>query len=281
MNLLSRNLANRVLPFLQCFAFALLCAVLSLGCRAADQTIPVPEDEQRLLVLVNQERSTAGLAPLKWDERIAKAARIHAEEMAQRDQLSHQFPGEDPLILRLHAQNIRSDHDGENVALNGDVESAHVALMQSPLHRANILSPEFNAAGIAVIRNDDLIYIAEDFAHVLPDYSDFEADAAVQQAISDFARARSLPIPKRKPRTQLVPMACAMAQADKIDAKPARSIPGSTSAVAWTATDLRKLPAGLQSILSQPLTGPYSLGVCFATSESQPGGLYWAIFVTY
>ena len=47
-------------------------------------------------------------------------------------------------------------------------------------------------------------------------------------------------------------MACDMARQDKIDSNAVRDIPGVTAAVAWTATDLRKLPPGLQKILSQP-----------------------------
>ncbi len=236
---------------------------------------------QRLLELLNQERDTAGLKPFTLDERLARAAHKHTDWMVKSEELSHQFPGEDPLILRLHAENVRSDHDGENIALDANVEAAHVALMNSPLHRANILNPAFNAVGISVLRGAGGVYITEDFASVLPDYSDFEADAVVQQAINDFVRARGLPVPKRKPRTQLVHMACDMAHDDKIDAKAARDIPGSSSAVAWTATDLKQLPAGLRSILSQPMAGPYSFGVCFATSASQPGGVYWLLFVTY
>lgn len=240
-----------------------------------------PAAQQRLLELLNQERDTAGLSPFTLDERLARAARRHTDLMVQSEELSHQFPGEDPLILRLHAQSVRSDHDGENIALDADVELAHLALMQSPLHRANILNPEFNAVGISVLRSGNSVYITEDFAHVLPDYSDFEADAVAQQAIADFVRSHGLPTPKRKARAQLAQMACDMAKADKIDARPARSLPGSSSAVAWTATDLKKLPAGLSSILAQPMAGPYSLGVCFSTSVSQPGGVYWLLFVTY
>jgi len=237
--------------------------------------------EQQLLTLVNQERTAAGLATLTLDARLTQAARKHTQRMIEKDSLVHQLPGEDQLILRLAAENIRSDHDGENIALNGDVASAHVALMNSPLHRANILNPQFNAVGIGVLRTGDLIYVTEDFAHVLPDYSDFEADAAAEQGINDYVRSLHLPVPSRKPRTQLTHMACDMAQEDKIDAAKGRAIPGVTSAVAWTATELGKLPPGLQKILSQPLTSGYSLGVCFAPSTSHPGGLYWLLFVTY
>jgi len=262
-------------------SFIALAAILTAPVLLAAQDNADPAAAQRLFGLLNQERSAAGLASFNLDDRLAHAAQKHTVLMVNSEELSHQFPGEDPLILRLHAEGVRSDHDGENIALDANVDLAHAALMQSPLHRANILNPSFNAVGISVLHSGSGVYITEDFASVLPDYSDFEADAVVQQAISDFARAHSLPIPKRKSQTQLVHMACNMAQADRIDPKSAHSIPGSSSAVAWTATDLRQLPAGLRSILAQPLAGPYSLGVCFATSASQPNGVYWLLFVTY
>ena len=51
--------------------------------------------------------------------------------------------------------------------------------------------------------------------------------------------------------------------------------------MAWTATDLGKLPPGLRQVLSTPLSVGYSLGVCFAPSPTYPGGVYWLLFVTY
>jgi len=263
---------------------ALLLSALFAGVvlpAAAQDTIE-PADEQQVLSLINQERTKAGVPPLTWDERLTAAARKHSQLMIDHDTLSHQLPGEDALLLRLTAQNVRTDHDGENIALNGDVASAHVALMESPKHRANILNPQFNMVGIGVVKTGDLVYVTEDFAHVMPNYSDFEADAAAQQAITDFARSLGLPVPQRKSRTQLTHMACDMAQRDKLDSSQLpHEIPGVTSAVAWTATDLKQLPPGAKKIFSQPITSGYSLGVCFATSASQPGGVYWLLLVTY
>lgn len=254
----------------------LICALPSL----AEEPIE-PTGEQQLLVLINQDRAKAGLPPLALDERLTHAARKHSELMVERDSLAHQLLGEDPLVMRLAAEGVRADHDGENIALNGDVASAHVALMDSPGHRANILAAQFNSIGIGVVRTGDLVYVTEDFAHVMPSYSDFEADAVVQQAITDFVRAQGMPVPVRTTRTQLTRMACDMAQRDQIEAARGYEIVGVLSAVAWTATDLRKLPPGLQKILGQPVASGYSLGVCFATSTSQPGGVYWLLFVTY
>lgn len=258
-----------------------LFAVLALTSPAFAQDAIEPAAEQQLLTLINQERAKAGVELLNLDERLTRAARKHSQLMIDHDSLAHQLLGEDPLVMRLSAEGVRCDHDGENIALNGDVQLAHAALMDSAGHRANILSDHFNSVGIGVVRTGDLVYVTEDFAHVLPSFSDFEADAAAQQAIADYARAQGLPIPVRKVRTQLTHMACDMARQDKIDSSAVRDIPGVVAAVAWTATDLQKLPPGLQKILSQPVTSGYSLGVCFATSTSQPGGVYWLLFITY
>ena len=262
---------------------ALLCLIaLGLTGIAALAQSPIDaESEQRLFELINRERAAAGIAPLKLDSRLTQAARKHTQRMVDQDSIVHQLPGEDVLLMRLVSEDIRTDHDGENVALNASADLAHQALMQSPGHRANILGPEFNAVGIAVIRLVDQLYVTEDFAHVLPSYSEFEADAAAQQAITDYVHAHSMPAPERRTRTQLTHMACDMAKEDKIDAKAARNVPGITSSVAWTATDLRQLPPGLRNILAQPLSNGYSLGVCFAPSKTYPGGVYWLIFATY
>jgi uncharacterized protein YkwD len=261
----------------------ILCAltVAPISSFASGQNPVDAEGEQRMLELINQERARAGVAPLKLDSHLTQAARKHTQRMIDQDSVAHQLPGEDVLLIRLVAEEVRSDHDGENIAKHSDVESAHHALMESPGHRANILNPEFNSVGIGILRDDSLVYVTEDFAHVLPSYSEFEADAAAQQAIADFARSHGVPAPERKTRTQLTRMACDMAKADKIDVQAARSVPGTTGAVAWTASDLRQLPAGLRSVLSQPVTSGYSLGACFAPSKSYPGGIYWLIFITY
>ena len=263
---------------------ALCCvfgAALSLTSIARPQETSMAPDERRLFSLINQERFKEGLAPLELDERLARAARKHSRVMVQNDSLSHQFEGEESLQLRLSDEHVRCDHDGENIALDSDVAVAHNMLMQSPPHRANILSPQFNAVGIGIIKSDDLIYITEDFAHVLPDYSEPQADAVAQQAIAEYEKSQRVPVSTRRPLPQLRQMACHMALDDKLDSKKASEIPGVTSAVAWNASDLQKLPPSLKKLLEQPLSSGYSLGVCFAPSVNHPGGVYWLVMVIY
>src|ERR1019366_5329599 len=112
-------------------------------------------------------------------------------------------------------------------------------------------------------------------------YSESEADAAVEQAIANYAKSQGVAPPVRKPRAHLEQTACAMALDDQLDSKKAGEIPGVSVAVAWTATDLGKLPPNLKRLLAQPLSSGYSLGVCFAPSVSHPGGVYWLVMVIY
>jgi hypothetical protein len=40
--------------------------------------------------------------------------------------------------------------------------------MLSQHHRENLLNPDYNVAGFAVVRNGSTIYVTEDFGHGLP-----------------------------------------------------------------------------------------------------------------
>ena len=53
--------------------------------------------------LANAEREHVGLAPLRMDEGLVRAARAHAAQMASRNNLSHQFSGEPGVPERIAA----------------------------------------------------------------------------------------------------------------------------------------------------------------------------------
>jgi hypothetical protein len=263
---------------------ALALTLLFLCLLAAPSFAQEPFDaagEKQLIELVNQERVRQGLPPLATDDRLTQAARKHTQLMVKHAGLSHQFDDEESLQVRTADENLRFDRQAENVAQEMDVPGAHAILMNSPPHRANILSPGYNAIGVGVLRSGDLLYVTEDFAHRLPDYSEPEADAELQKTIASYARAQGLPVPARKPQPAIHQMACDMALIDALDTGTPRSIAEVHHVVAWTANELDQLPAGAKSLLSQPLAGGYSLGVCFAASVSHPGGMYWIVMVGY
>jgi uncharacterized protein YkwD len=123
-----------------------------------------PGLEAQMLQLVNQERTSRGIAPLKADPALTLIARKHSVDMLARGYFSHYTPeGADPFT-RMHDDNIRFLTAGENVALAPTLPLAHDGLMHSPGHRANILNPAFGRIGIGI--EDGGIYglmITQDF----------------------------------------------------------------------------------------------------------------------
>ncbi|MGA2902831.1 MAG: CAP domain-containing protein [Candidatus Korobacteraceae bacterium] len=237
--------------------------------------------EAQLVDLINQARSEHGLPPLTVDKRLTQAARKHTELMVQHSALSHQFEGEPPPEKRFANEGLPSDRESENVGLNNrSIASAHDGLMHSPPHRKSILDPDFNVVGVGVLRDGEEIYVTEDFARKLPEYSEPQAEASAQAAIERYAKPHGFRAPVRKPQLQLRHMACQMALYDALDSSDALRLPGVHGVLAWTADDPAQLPKGIAQVLS-PQTTEYSLGACFASSVSHPGGVYWVVMVTY
>jgi uncharacterized protein YkwD len=116
-----------------------------------DDATPDPANEQAMLDLVNQERTSRGLVALTMDEPLRDVARLHADDMFARGYFAHNTPeGVDPFE-RMREAGIVFGIAGENLALAPTLDMAHNGLMNSPGHRANILRPEFRKVGIGVL----------------------------------------------------------------------------------------------------------------------------------
>jgi uncharacterized membrane protein required for colicin V production len=109
-----------------------------------------PDLEAEMLQLVNTERASRGISPLKADLELTMVARKHSADMLARGYFSHYTPeGIDPFA-RMKKDNLRFLAAGENVALTQTLFLAHYGLMHSPGHRANILNPAFGRLGIGI-----------------------------------------------------------------------------------------------------------------------------------
>lgn len=110
-----------------------------------------PATEEAMLVLVNRERTSRGLKALTMNQKAREVARLHSRDMFARGYFSHVNPdGEDPFD-RMERGGVEFQAAGENLALAPTLQLAHQGLMNSPGHRANILSPDFGTVGIGVI----------------------------------------------------------------------------------------------------------------------------------
>src|SRR4249920_1982519 len=98
--------------------------------------------ERELFNATNRERLAHGLPALQWNDALSVAARKHANEMASKDALSHQFPGEPSLPSRVKQAGAHFVWLSENVAPGPNTSLIHAEFVKSPPHRANILDTD-------------------------------------------------------------------------------------------------------------------------------------------
>jgi uncharacterized protein YkwD len=120
--------------------------------------------EFQLFNAANQERKAQGLKQLRWDDKLAWAARGHAREMASRNVITHDFPGEAALPERVTQAGVRFSAIAENVAEAPSVATIHELWMHSPGHRANVLDKDMDSLGVGVVRRNREYFAVEDFA---------------------------------------------------------------------------------------------------------------------
>src|SRR5690606_28772451 len=104
--------------------------------------------------LTNTERAKAGCDPVQADDRLAKAAQLHSEDMSANDYFSHTGQNGSSFVDRAKAQGHPSP-GAENIAQGqSSAESVMDAWMNSPGHRANILNCSLTSLGVGVTTDD-------------------------------------------------------------------------------------------------------------------------------
>ena len=149
-------------------------ATLTIEPSIDDAPIADPrEAERRVLALVNRDRESAGLPPLLWDERVAEVARSHSREMRRRKVVAHVSPITGSAADRVRVAKIKTAVVLENVARAYGIGEAHQGLMNSPGHRANIMSGLATHIGVGIVFGDEVsgrleIFITQVFTRVPP-----------------------------------------------------------------------------------------------------------------
>ena len=121
------------------------------GSAVGSTTTAYTAAEQQMWVLINQERTRAGLAPLRLDATLTALARLKSQDMVERNYFSHYSPTYGYPYAMEYRAGIRARYMGaENIAAAASVQVAHALLMASPGHRRNILDPRFTDVGVGV-----------------------------------------------------------------------------------------------------------------------------------
>ena len=96
--------------------------------------------ERQLYLLANAVRVRMGLHPYQWNQQVSTVSRKHSTDMGIRDYFAHESPDGSTPLQRILAEGLRITQVGENIAANLTAIDAHEALMNSPGHRASLLS---------------------------------------------------------------------------------------------------------------------------------------------
>ena len=128
----------------------LLLLLLLLPATAfADTNEITPEN---IVARMNAYRADFGLAPLRLDERVTLAARDRMRDMEDSGYWSHEAPNGMSPFTWLTVRDYSFSAAAENLASGFETAKFLVeSWMESHGHRANILSPQFEDCGIAII----------------------------------------------------------------------------------------------------------------------------------
>jgi Cysteine-rich secretory protein family len=258
-----------------------LLAIL-LGASAGAAGVQAPPDaaspEQQLFRLVNHVRQGAGLEKLRWDSKLANAAQFHSQELAAHQNLSHQFPGEPQLTERLSVTGVRFSAAAENVALADTAEEAHLGFMSSPGHRANIMSAEYNAIGIAVVELNKRLYVTEDFGRVVPNYSADQFREGVIAAFNRLRRSHRMMAIESHADPRLDANACTGDQDPRILLE---GFSGPARATIFSANQPNDLPPTMDHAAADISLRRMNIGVCLRPDPQTKAAKFWVVVAFY
>jgi len=130
----------------------------------------VSEPEAEIVKQVNAERVRRGLKALKFSPRLAVVARGHSYDMAIRHYRAHNSPEGSTPADRTRGVGVEFATVAENIyvddyhTLESLGERTLKGWLDSPEHRANLLSADFEETGIGIARSSDgLTYVTQDF----------------------------------------------------------------------------------------------------------------------
>lgn len=268
----------RIIPMPRITSFLgslLLCLALN-GQQVEDLGLSPEQLEDKLLVLVNQERSSRGLSELRFDPLLREMARAHSRRMAAENKLAHDFPGYEKLDERAARAGVYFSKLGENVARSETfvIRFFHEALLVSPEHRENILDGEFTHLGVGIEKSGATYFVTQEFGRLFAPLSREEAEREMEKKLMVRFNGR-MPLPEGAANE--IKELCRRSSALFLQGQPPLEIPAALGSAAMLNLNFTELEAGLLKILGE-LRGQrplyWTLGVTFGRSPRNPGGTY-------
>jgi len=201
----------------------------------------IPGPVWQIVTLANQARADAGAPPLRWDAALATAARQHCQRMVAEGVIGHQYQGEADLSARAGEAGAHFSLIEENVAEAPDPVSIHTGWMHSAGHRSNLLNPEVDRIGVALVASQGMLFAVADYEKAVQNLSGNQVEAAVGRLV----RAGGVRI---RPDPAIARAYCAQEVAGRGNGQP-------RFVMRWQDADLTQLP---QPLLDRLATGKYT-----------------------
>jgi len=260
----------------QSVIFALALAVPLASAQAPPRTLPpansnaIQPEAWQIVQLANQARAEAGVGPLKWDAALAAAARRHCLRMAAEGPISHRYEGEAEPGTRAAQAGAHFSLLEENVAIAPTPYAIHDGWMHSPHHRENLLNPEVDHIGVAVVAGRNGLYAVADYERAVPVLMQTQVESRFAAMLQE-AGVEILP------DTALAREACAT---DDGIPKPA-SGPKPGFVMRWQGANLTQLPQELAEKLATKKYHHASVGNCPIQDQDDPFTYYRVAVLLY
>jgi uncharacterized protein YkwD len=122
--------------------------------------------EDKILQLMNEKRTEAGLQPLTIDNTLVQVARYKSDDMIQNNFFSHTNPDGTKWTNWLQTIGYDYTSSGENIAYNNsDPVELFNQWWNSPGHRANMMNEKYNKVGIGVISGNSKYMGTQEFSN--------------------------------------------------------------------------------------------------------------------
>lgn len=122
--------------------------------------------QSEVLRLVNIERSKEGLSSLKLSNELSSVATKKSQDMADNNYFSHTSPTYGSPFDMMKQFGINYTSAGENIAQGyNSAEAVMNGWMNSPGHKANILSSNFGTLGVGYVNKGGTTYWTQMFTN--------------------------------------------------------------------------------------------------------------------
>ena len=135
------------------------------------QKITIPEAsplqslEDEVIRLVNKERAARGLTTLAKNWQLSRVARYKSQDMINKKYFGHTSPTYGTPFQMMESFGLRFSAAGENIAYGQKTpQEVMTAWMNSPGHRANILSAAYTQIGVGAAKTSSgTLYWTQEF----------------------------------------------------------------------------------------------------------------------